>query len=224
MATTPLWRPDDARIEQANLTAFRRAAQERWGRRLDDFAALYRWSIEERAEFWTSVTEYCGVLGQGLDGPALEQGDRMPGARWFPRARLNFAENLLRAPRRRRRPGLLGRGPRAATAELGRPARPGLAAGRGPGRGRGGPGGSRGGAICPTCPRRWPPCWPPPASARSGPPAPRTSASRACWTASARSSRGSCWPPTATTSRGALTTAWAGCARSRPGCPRWSRR
>jgi acetoacetyl-CoA synthetase len=96
MATTPLWRPDEARIEQANLTAFRRAAQERWGRRLDDFAALYRWSIEERAEFWTSVTEHCGVLGQGLEAVALEQGDRMPGARWFPRARLNFAENLLR--------------------------------------------------------------------------------------------------------------------------------
>jgi len=96
MTSTPLWRPDEARIEQANLTAFRRAAQERWGRRLDDYAALYRWSVEERAEFWASVVDFCGVVGQGLDGQVLQDGDRMPGARWYPGARLNFAENLLR--------------------------------------------------------------------------------------------------------------------------------
>ena len=45
--------------------------------------------------FWDAVREYFGVLGEGFDGPALAE-DRMPGAVWYPNARLNFAENLLR--------------------------------------------------------------------------------------------------------------------------------
>ena len=91
----PLWQPSPQRIANANLTAFTRQARERWGIAAGDFAGLHRWSVTEPAQFWQSVWSFCDVIGDQR-GPALTDGDRMPGAHWFPDARLNFAENLLR--------------------------------------------------------------------------------------------------------------------------------
>ena len=91
----PLWQPSPQRIANANLTAFTRQACERWGIAVEDFAGLHRWSVTEPAQFWQSVWSFCDVIGDQR-GPALTDGNRMPGAHWFPDARLNFAENLLR--------------------------------------------------------------------------------------------------------------------------------
>ncbi|MGH8473206.1 MAG: AMP-binding protein, partial [Gammaproteobacteria bacterium] len=60
-----------------------------------DYAALYRWSIAEPQAFWGAVWKFCAVRSSAPWHAVLENGDRMPGARWFPGARLNFAENLL---------------------------------------------------------------------------------------------------------------------------------
>ena len=92
----PLWQPSPQRIAGANLVAFARQARERWGVAADDFAGLHRWSVTEPAQFWQSVWSYCDVIGDQRGGPALADGTRMPGARWFPDAQINFAENLLR--------------------------------------------------------------------------------------------------------------------------------
>ena len=96
IAERPLWVPDAGRIAAANITAFARKAESRWGRSLPDYAALHAWSVGEPAEFWTSVWEFGEVRGS-MGRVVLEDGDRMPGARWFPEASLNFAENLLRS-------------------------------------------------------------------------------------------------------------------------------
>jgi acetoacetyl-CoA synthetase len=101
----PLWTPSPERIARANLTAFRHHVRERWGAALDDYAGLHRWSVTEPAQFWQSVWSFCGVIGDTGNGPALAEGHRMPGARWFPEARLNYAENLLR--RRDRSPAIV---------------------------------------------------------------------------------------------------------------------
>jgi acetoacetyl-CoA synthetase len=101
--TEPLWRPTLDQIEQANLTAFRRMVRGRWQPDLDDYAALYRWSIEQPDRFWLAVWEFCGVISSrswdevavGCDSRLTAKGG-FPGIRWFPGARLNFAENLLR--------------------------------------------------------------------------------------------------------------------------------
>ena len=95
IAERPLWVPDAARIADTSITAFTRQAEARWGRSFADYAALHEWSIDQPAEFWTSIWEYGEVKGSRGD-VVLESGDRMPGARWFPGAQLNFAENLLR--------------------------------------------------------------------------------------------------------------------------------
>ena len=91
-----LWQPSPERIAGANLTCFAALVRERHGVRVGDYAALHRWSIEDSAAFWSAIWEYGAVIGDQGDGPVLVDGDRMPGAKWFPVARLNFAENLLR--------------------------------------------------------------------------------------------------------------------------------
>ena len=96
VAERPLWVPDGDRIAAANITAFARGAECRWGRALPDYPALHGWSIEQPAEFWASVWELGEVRGQ-MGTVVLESGGLMPGARWFPEAQLNFAENLLRS-------------------------------------------------------------------------------------------------------------------------------
>ncbi|WP_332675414.1 acetoacetate--CoA ligase [Aromatoleum sp.] len=95
----PLWTPSPQRIASANVTAFREAAARRWGVALPDYDALYAWSVAAPEQFWTSVWDGegagGGVIGE-RGGRVLVDGDRMPGAQWFPDARLNFAQNLLR--------------------------------------------------------------------------------------------------------------------------------
>ncbi|MGE0724167.1 MAG: acetoacetate--CoA ligase [Alphaproteobacteria bacterium] len=92
----PLWTPSPARIAAANLTRFMDWLGRTRGVRAADYPALYAWSIAERERFWEAMWDFGGVIGEKGGAPFLVDGDRMPGARWFPGARLNFAENLLR--------------------------------------------------------------------------------------------------------------------------------
>ena len=96
VADRPLWVPDCDRVAAANMTAFARSAEGRWGRALPDYPALHAWSVNEPAAFWASIWELGEVRGE-MGSVVLENGHLMPGARWFPEARLNFAENLLRS-------------------------------------------------------------------------------------------------------------------------------
>ena len=91
----PLWTPSAERVRNARMSAFILEANARFGLELSDYRSLYTWSITERADFWRLLWDFCGVRGDP-GGLVVRDGDRMPGARWFPDARLNFAENLLR--------------------------------------------------------------------------------------------------------------------------------
>jgi acetoacetyl-CoA synthetase len=91
----PIWQPSAERIAGSRLRTFMTAMEARWGASFPDYAALHRWSIERPEQFWPSVWDFCGVIGARGER-VLEHAERMPGARWFPQARLNFAENLLR--------------------------------------------------------------------------------------------------------------------------------
>jgi acetoacetyl-CoA synthetase len=91
----PLWSPSQRRIAEANVTRFAREAIRRWKLGFNTYPEFYRWSVEHSEQFWQSVWEFGGVRGEMGPGVLLDA-DRMPGAKWFPNARLNFAENLLR--------------------------------------------------------------------------------------------------------------------------------
>jgi len=91
----PLWTPSEGRIEHANVTTFARMAITDWELPINDYPSFYRWSIDRPDQFWQSVWKFGRVKGE-RGQRALVDGDRMPGAKWFPDARLNYAENLLR--------------------------------------------------------------------------------------------------------------------------------
>jgi len=94
--STPVWQPSAAAIAACNMTAFMRAAARKYGASLPDYAALHAWSVTAPEQFNRLLWDFCGVVAERQGDVALEHADRMPGARWFPQARLNFAENLLR--------------------------------------------------------------------------------------------------------------------------------
>ena len=93
--SAPLWQPSPDRVAHANLTAFAARVTAKHGVALPDFSALFRWSTDEPEAFWREVWNDAGIVGEP-GRRTLVDADKMPGARWFPDARLNFAENLLK--------------------------------------------------------------------------------------------------------------------------------
>ncbi len=116
-----IWRPSAARVAAANLTRFIDEVNTRKGLRLSDYSGLYAWSVEEPAEFWTELVRFAGVRAEWGVGPVIADvrgvgpaatgstprvsaslpeahhaSAQVPGAQFFPDARLNFADNLLR--------------------------------------------------------------------------------------------------------------------------------
>ncbi|MFN3317839.1 MAG: acetoacetate--CoA ligase [Allorhizobium sp.] len=90
----PLWTPSDAFKAAQPLTHFMAWCATREGLSFADYDAFYAWSIEDRASFWSAVWDYCGVVGDKGDVAIADDGDMLK-ARFFPRAQINFAENLL---------------------------------------------------------------------------------------------------------------------------------
>ncbi|HEX7951558.1 MAG TPA: acetoacetate--CoA ligase [Burkholderiales bacterium] len=91
-----LWQPSKERIARSNIAAFIRLVNKRWQAGVADSTALYDWSIAQPEHFWTAVWDFCGVIAEQRGERVLVDGDMMPGAQWFPEAKLNFAQNLLR--------------------------------------------------------------------------------------------------------------------------------
>jgi acetoacetyl-CoA synthetase len=93
--TDPIWSPGPIRRQTANIRRFIDLARTELDPGIFGYRELYRYSIENPSEFWRAVWDFCGITGSP-GSTVLENPERMPGARWFPHARLNFAENLLR--------------------------------------------------------------------------------------------------------------------------------
>ena len=86
MPDAPLWTPSPDRIHRANLTRFAKGVS---------YPELYQRSIATPEAFWREMWEFGGIIGDRGDRIAIDL-DRMPGASFFPDARINFAENALR--------------------------------------------------------------------------------------------------------------------------------
>ncbi len=91
----PLWQPSAEQIAEANVTRFRQELAAESGAALPDFAALYRYSVDHPEHFWVKMKDFAGLKASTWGERVLIDADRMPGAQFFPDARLNFAENLL---------------------------------------------------------------------------------------------------------------------------------
>ena len=91
-----LWKPSEAQIEATNMHRFMNTVNQRFGKTFDEYEALYRWSIENIADFWETMWDFAGIIHSAPYERVIDDPGKMPGAKWFSGARLNFAENLLR--------------------------------------------------------------------------------------------------------------------------------
>ena len=94
-STSPLWSPSPEAVRGSEITRFMQEANRRFGLALSDYRQLHAWSVENLPAFWELVWDYCGVIGE-RGTPLLADENRMPGAKFFPNAKLSFAENMLR--------------------------------------------------------------------------------------------------------------------------------
>ena len=97
MATEPpiVWTPSEERIASATITRYREWVNETRGLRLEDYGGLWHWSVDELEEFWASIWEFFEVEASEPYDRVLARRE-MPGAEWFPGARLSYAEHIFR--------------------------------------------------------------------------------------------------------------------------------
>ena len=98
MTDAPLWSPSSARTAQSNMVRFMEFVNARRGTAFSDYFSFWRWSTESLTDFWSDFWDFSGIISDGKGDTVLVDGDKMPGAKFFPQAQLNFAENILHLP------------------------------------------------------------------------------------------------------------------------------
>jgi acetoacetyl-CoA synthetase len=94
-AAQPIWTPSPERARNAALTRFSHYVQERYKAPIHDYTSLHKWSIEFPENFWNAVWDFCEIRCSQQAQQTIEDGARMPGAKWFVGTLLNYAENLI---------------------------------------------------------------------------------------------------------------------------------
>src|SRR4030042_6333184 len=92
----PLWTPSEDRMKNANITRFMTAVNQKYGKQFKTYDDLYQWSVENIADFWAAMWKFAEIKASRPYDRVIDDPKKMPGAKWFPGAKLNFAENLLR--------------------------------------------------------------------------------------------------------------------------------
>ena len=91
-----LWTPSKAQIEQANMVRFIDFVDKTYDLKIQDYWQLYQWSVDRIPDFWAAIWKFAGVIASKGYDTVVDDLGKFPGARWFPGAKLNFAENLLK--------------------------------------------------------------------------------------------------------------------------------
>ncbi|HDZ91534.1 MAG: acetoacetate--CoA ligase [Deltaproteobacteria bacterium] len=91
-----LWQPSEERIRKTNMYRFMNVVNEKYHKDFREYAPLYQWSIDNIPDFWATMWEFAEIRASSPYTEVVDDLTKMPGARWFRGARLNFAENLLR--------------------------------------------------------------------------------------------------------------------------------
>jgi len=115
---TALWTPSEEYKRSTNMFRFMEAVNAKHGLMLSDYPSLYRWSIENTEDFWGDLWDFENVICSKKWDKVVDDISRFPGASWFPGAKLNYAENLLR--HRGDQPSLIFRGENHTRRELSR--------------------------------------------------------------------------------------------------------
>src|SRR5882757_347983 len=95
MTEQPLWTPRPERVAASQVSAFMAEVNRRHGVALSNYRDLHAWTVAHTDLFWSLIWDTCGVIGEKGNRLVTDAG-KMPGAKFLPDARINFAENLLR--------------------------------------------------------------------------------------------------------------------------------
>jgi len=90
-----LWQPSVSQIANAPVEQFRQQINKDFGLSLKSYADLHTWSVQNTESFWASVWTFSNIISEHRGDTVLENPNIMPGAKWFPEAKLNYAQNLL---------------------------------------------------------------------------------------------------------------------------------
>jgi acetoacetyl-CoA synthetase len=110
----PQWEPTRRDIADARVTDFARFVEQRAGKQVADYQALWQWSVDDPAVFWGALWEYF-ELGDVPD--RVLDNTEMPGATWFPGVRVNYVDQIARNARTDR-PAILNVSEDGETSEL----------------------------------------------------------------------------------------------------------
>ncbi|HEY9114302.1 MAG TPA: AMP-binding protein, partial [Bacteroidales bacterium] len=91
-----LWQPDDKQIKNSKMYDFLDFVAEKYGLRDNNYFTVHKWSVEHPAHFWAEIWNFCEIISSTPYHQVVDNPKKMPGAKWFEGARLNFAENLLK--------------------------------------------------------------------------------------------------------------------------------
>ncbi len=91
-----LWQPSEQRIKASNMYRFMNLINEKYNQSLAEYEDLWEWSTENIPDFWASMWDFAGIKASQPYTEVVDDLTKMPGAKWFSGAKLNFAENLLR--------------------------------------------------------------------------------------------------------------------------------
>lgn len=91
-----LWQPSKEWKDNANITKLINKINEKYDKHISSYDELYNWSIENIPEFWAEVWDFVDIKASKTYDQVVDDENKMPGAKWFSGAKLNFAENLLR--------------------------------------------------------------------------------------------------------------------------------
>jgi len=95
-AKKPLWVPSKDQIKNANMTRFIEFVNKKYKKSFKSYNELYQWSVDYIPDFWAAVWDFLGIQASKGYDKVVEDLTKFPGTKWFPGAKLNFAENLLR--------------------------------------------------------------------------------------------------------------------------------
>ena len=94
--TRILWKPSAERINNSNLKLFVEIVNQIYDTDIVDYDEMYKWSIDNIPEFWEQMWDFAEIIASESYEEVIDDVEKMPGAKWFEGAQLNFAENLLR--------------------------------------------------------------------------------------------------------------------------------
>ena len=97
MTSSPaLWQPTQARIDSTHMSQFMQASNAKHELNMASYSDLHQWSTQHKETFWSDLWDSVGIVASSKGKAVVVDGDKMPGASWFPQAKLNFSANLLK--------------------------------------------------------------------------------------------------------------------------------